>query len=193
MSSFVTYFNIGFHHIVNWGALDHILFMSAIAVRYVFSDWKKMLIIVTAFTIGHATTLALAIFNWVHLNKPYIELGIALTIAVTAFSNLFIKKFNYKAKVPPIYYMALAFGLIHGLGFATDFVAIEGKGIQAALHLLYTNLGIEVGQLLFVLIVLIITFICLNILKFNRREYLLFTSGAIFGIAVQLVLQRLPF
>ncbi|HMZ46763.1 MAG TPA: HupE/UreJ family protein, partial [Chitinophagaceae bacterium] len=87
----------------------------------------------------------------------------------------------------------LIFGLIHGMGFASEFVALEGTGLSAALNLLYANIGIEVGQLLFVIVVLVISFICLNILKLNRREYILFTSGAIFGVALEMALTRLPF
>jgi uncharacterized membrane protein len=193
MGNFQLYFDLGFKHIVNAGALDHILFMSAIALRYQFSDFKKLLIIVTAFTLGHAVTLALAIFQLISLPKNWIEFLIAITIIITSFSNLFVKKFVYKGKVPPIYFFALFFGLIHGMGFATEFVALEGNGFSAALNLLYANLGIEAGQLLFVIIVLLLTFICLQILKLNRREYILFTSGAIFGIALEMALSRLPF
>lgn len=193
MGNFQLYFDLGFKHIVNAGALDHILFMSAIALRYQFSDFKKLLIIVTAFTLGHAVTLALAIFQLISLPKNWIEFLIAITIIITSSSNLFVKKFVYKGKVPPIYFFALFFGLIHGMGFATEFVALEGNGFSAALNLLYANLGIEAGQLLFVIIVLLLTFICLQILKLNRREYILFTSGAIFGIALEMALSRLPF
>ncbi|HNF30141.1 MAG TPA: HupE/UreJ family protein [Chitinophagaceae bacterium] len=193
MGNFQLYFDIGFKHIVNIGALDHILFMAAIALRYQFFDFKKLLIIVTAFTIGHAITLALAILQLISLPKNWIEFLIAVTIIVTSFSNLFVKKFVYKGKFPPIYYFALIFGLIHGMGFASEFVALEGTGLSAALNLLYANIGIEVGQLLFVIVVLVISFICLNILKLNRREYILFTSGAIFGVALEMALTRLPF
>lgn len=193
MGNFQLYFEIGFKHIVNIGALDHILFMAAIALRYQFVDFKKLLIIVTAFTLGHAVTLALAIFHVIYLPKNWIEFLIAITIIITSFSNLFVKKFVYKGKFPPIYFFALLFGLIHGMGFATEFVALEGTGFSTALNLLYANIGIEIGQLFFVLIVLILSFICLNILKQNRREYILFTSGAIFGIALEMALLRLPF
>lgn len=193
MSNFQIYFEIGFKHIAKWGALDHILFMAALALRYQFADWKKLFILVTAFTIGHCITLALAVFNVLHLPKNWIEFFIAITIIATAVSNLFVKKFSYKSKFPPIYFFALFFGLIHGLGFASEFVAIEGNGWSAALNLLYANIGIEAAQLLVVLCVLIISFICLNIIKLNRREYLLFISGAIFGIALEMALTRLPF
>jgi hydrogenase/urease accessory protein HupE len=193
MGNFSIYFQLGYKHIANWGALDHILFMVALALRYQFSDWKKLFVLVTAFTIGHCVTLALAVFNILHLPKNWIEFLIAISIIVTAASNLFVKKFNYKAKFPPIYFFALFFGLIHGLGFASEFVAIEGNGLSAAFSLLYANIGIEAAQLLVVLFVLILSFICLNLIKINRREYLIFASAAIFSIALQMAITRLPF
>lgn len=193
MGNFSIYAGLGFNHIANWGALDHILFMAALALRYQFADWKKLFVLVTAFTLGHCITLSLAVFNVISLPKNWIEFLIAVTILVTAISNLFVKKQNSKSKFPPIYFFALFFGLIHGLGFATEFVALEGTGVSAVLNLLYANVGIEVAQLLVVCIVLLLVFICLNILKQNKREFLLFASGAIFGIALEMALTRLPF
>lgn len=193
MGNFSLYFDLGFHHIATWGALDHILFMAALSLRYQFSDWKKLFFLVTAFTIGHCITLVLAMYHVISLPKNWIELLIALTIVVTAINNLFIKKGNDKSKFSPIYFFALFFGLIHGMGFASEFVALEGTGLRAALNLLYANVGIEAAQLLVVLVVLVIGFICLNIMQLNKREFILFTSGAIFGIAIEMVLTRLPF
>ena len=98
MGNFQLYFEIGFKHIVNIGALDHILFMAAIALMYQFVDFKKLLIIVTAFTLGHAVTLALAIFHVIYLPKNWIEFLIAITIIITSFSNLFVKMYLLKTK-----------------------------------------------------------------------------------------------
>lgn len=192
MSNFQIYFEIGFKHIDNWGALDHILFICALALRYTFSDWKKLLILVTAFTIGHCITLGLAVFDIIHVPSKWVELLIAITILITSFSNIFIKKFVYKTKFPPIYFYTLFFGLIHGLGFASEFVSLNGKSLQTAINLLYANVGIELAQLMFVCIALLISTFCINILKFNRREYILFVSGGIFSIALQMAIIRLP-
>ena len=193
MNNFQIYFQLGFTHIANWGALDHILFMAALALRYLFADWKKILVLVTAFTIGHTITLAFALFNVMDFPKNWIEFLIPITILITACSNLFVKKFIYKTKLPPIYFFALFFGCIHGLGFSNDLKSIIGNGNGAIIKLLSANIGIEAAQLLFVTLVLTINFICLNILKFGRREYILFTSGGIFGIALQIAISRLPF
>ena len=147
MGNFQLYFEIGFKHIANWGALDHILFMAALALRYQFSDWKKLLLLVTAFTIGHCITLALAVFNIVHLPSRWIEFFIALTIVITSFSNLFVKKFNYRNRFPPIYFFALFFGLIHGLGFANTIRFMMAKDQQIGRSLLGFNIGLEVVKL----------------------------------------------
>ena len=192
MDSISIYFQIGFKHIANWGALDHILFMVALSLRYQFSDWRKLLVLITAFTIGHTTTLALVVFNVWHVSKNWVEFLIPVTIVITAVSNLFVKKFTFNAKFPVIYFFALLFGLVHGLGFSNDLKSLIGNGSGTILKLLAANFGIEAAQLCFVFVILLIGFICLNIFKLNRREYILFISGAIFGVALQMALVRIP-
>ena len=169
MDAIKIYFGIGFEHIVNWTALDHILFIVILSLRYQFSDWRKLLILVTAFTIGHTTTLTLVVFNLLHLSKPWIEFLIPITIAITAVSNFFVKKFTFKSKFPLIYFFALIFGLIHGLGFSNDLKSLIGKGDGVIVKLISANLGIEAGQICFVFCILIITSIVINIFKVNRR------------------------
>lgn len=193
MSNFQIYFQLGFKHIDNWEALDHILFMAALALRYYFNDWKKLFILVTAFTIGHTSSLLLAFFNIIHLPKNIIEFAIPITIIITAISNLTVKKFVYKNKFPLIYFVALFFGCIHGLGFSSDLLQIVGNNFSAALNIFYANIGIEVAQLMFVAITLLLSFFCINLLRFNRREYILFMSGAIFSIALHMAITRSPF
>ena len=193
MNNFFIYFQIGFHHIMNVGALDHILFMAALALRYHFSNWKRLLMLVTAFTIGHSITLALAVFNFIHFPKSWIELLIAITIIIAVVYNLISKKTNRPSKITLIYFFTLCFGLIHGMGFASEFVALEGKSIGTVFNILFANLGIEVAQLIFATTVLTISLICLSVFKLKQREYLLFSNGIVFGLALQMVLTRLPF
>jgi hypothetical protein len=190
MSKFSIYFQLGLDHIFNRGAIDHILFMVALTLRYQFSDWKKLLVFVTAFTLGHTITLTLCVFNILQFSGVWVEFLIAATIVVTAFSNLFVKKFVYKNRFPAIYFFALFFGLIHGLGFSTNLKSILGNDSGVWIKILAANLGIEVAQIVFVVGVLLIGLICLSLLKVNRREYILFLSGAIFGIALQMAIER---
>jgi hypothetical protein len=193
MHEFGLYFSIGRHHIADLNGLDHILFVMALCLRYQFADWKKLLILVTSFTIGHSITLALSVFNFIHVSTRWIEFLIPMTIMITAINNLFVKKFTYKEKYPPIYFFALFFGLIHGLGFSNYLKSLLGRGQIIIVQLLAFNLGLEVGQIIIVLLVSLVTFICLNVLKINRREYILFLSGGIFGVALDMTLHRIPF
>lgn len=193
MNQFAIYFNLGFNHIVNWGAVDHVLFIIALCLRYQFSDWKKLLILITAFTIGHTITLAISLLDIISYSNNWIEFLITITIIITALSNLFVKKTSNKKNITLIYWFALFFGLIHGLAFSTDLKSIIGSGDNAVLKLFAANIGIEAAQLLFVLFLLIINFILLNLVKINKRDYIIFISGAIFGIALYLACNRIPF
>ena len=112
MNDFGLYFEIGYKHIANLKGMDHILFVMALCLRYQFADWRKILILVTAFTIGHSITLALSVGNLVQYSVKWIEFLIPVTILITAISNLFVKKFVFKSRFPLIYFLALFFGLV---------------------------------------------------------------------------------
>jgi hypothetical protein len=190
MSEFGMYFQMGFKHIADLRGIDHILFIAALSLRYQFADWKKVLILVTAFTIGHSITLALSVFNIVNYSQAWIEFLIPVTILITAFSNLFVKKFTFKGRFPAIYFFALFFGLIHGLGFSNYLKSILGRDSHILVQLLAFNLGLEVGQLLIVFAILLVSLIFVTILKTSRREYLLYLSGGIFALALQMAIER---
>ena len=109
MQDFNLYFRLGIDHILTWEALDHILFVTALCLRYLLKDWKKVIILVTAFTIGHSITLALAGLGYVHFSKTWIEFLIPLTILATAINNIFQKPADIQSpsKLPLIYFLAL--------------------------------------------------------------------------------------
>jgi hypothetical protein len=193
MNDFKLYLEIGFQHIANLRGIDHILFVLALTIRFQFDDWRKVLILVTAFTIGHSITLALSVFNLVNYSAKWIEFLIPITILITAFSNLFIKKFVFKTKFPLIYFLALFFGLVHGLGFSNYLKSLLGKDQSIIMQLLAFNIGLELGQLMIVFFILLISFIFVTIIKINRREFLLFISAAIFALALNMALERIPF
>lgn len=193
MDQFLAYFEVGFKHIVSRDlGVDHILFIVALAVRYQFADWKKLLILVTAFTIGHSITLALSVFNVVNYSITWIEFLIPVTIVITAISNFFVKKFSFNTRFPLIYFFALFFGLIHGLGFSNYLKSMLGKDSSVIWELFSFNVGLEAGQLVIVLAILIISFIFVNLLKCNRREFLLYVSGGAFAVALLMALERVP-
>jgi hypothetical protein len=192
MNDFSLYFNLGWKHIADLKGIDHILFVAALCLRYQFPDWKKLLILITAFTIGHSITLALSVVNLIRYSTAWIEFLIPVTIVITALTNLFVRKFTFKSRYPFIYFLALFFGLIHGLGFSSYLKSILGRDESIFLQLLAFNIGLEIGQLLIVLVVLVVSLIFVAFFKFNRREYLLFISGGILALALQMAIERYP-
>ena len=193
MNDFDLYFSLGRNHIADWQGIDHILFITALCNRYQFTDWRKIMFLITAFTIGHSVTLVLSVLNMVHFSTKWIEFLIPVTIVITAISNLFVKNFNDKHKFPFIYFMALFFGLIHGLGFSNYLKSLLGKNINIITQLFAFNIGLEAGQLLIVSGILLLSFIPVRLLKFNRRDYILFCSGGVMALAIKMIIERWPF
>ncbi len=192
MNDFGLYFTLGRQHIADWQGIDHILFIMALCLRYQIADWQKILVLVTAFTIGHSITLALSVLNIVHFSSKWIEFIIPITILITAVSNIFVKKFVFKSKLPLIYFLALFFGLIHGLGFSNYLKSLLGKDSNIVVQLFAFNIGLEAGQLMIVSGIMLLSFMVDNLFKVNRREYILYCSGGVFALATQMALQRWP-
>lgn len=189
---FWDYFKIGWEHIVNTSAWDHLLFIIALSAIYVFKDWKQVLILVTAFTIGHSVTLILATFNIIKFNSHWIEFLIPVTILITAFVNTLQKKFSARS-VRINYFLALAFGLIHGMGFANGLRSLLGKEGEILVPLLGFNIGLEAGQIVVVFGVLVAAAIWQGLFKVNRKDWVLFLSGGAFFAALIMALERIPF
>jgi len=193
MKDFGLYFTWGLQHILTWEALDHILFVTALCLRYQFKDYKKTIILITAFTIGHCTTLVLSSLNIINVKTTLTEFFIALTILFTAFNNLFVKDVERQKKLPFIYFMAMIFGMVHGLGFAYGLKSILGRNESIFVPLFAFNTGIEIAQVLVALVVLCVSYIFAHFLHVPFRTWLLFVSGIIFGLALQMVIERTPF
>jgi hypothetical protein len=191
MQDFSFYFQIGWHHIINWEALDHLMFIAALSAIYLLKDWKQVLILVTAFTIGHSLTLVLSVFDIIRFNSKWVEFLIPCTIVITAFTNLFQKNFTARS-IRINYFLALSFGLIHGMGFANALRIMLAKDQSFGWDLLGFNLGLEAGQIVVVVILLAIAAIILNVFKVNRREWVIFLSAAVFSVALQMALERKP-
>jgi hypothetical protein len=144
MSELLTFMHLGFRHITDPEALDHILFLLALAAIYRGRDWRDLLWVVTAFTAGHSVTLALAVTNTVRLPTPWVEFLIPLTIVVTGLENLLVAgRAPGSGRYRPVF--AGAFGLVHGAGFANYLHSLFLGSI--AVPLLGFNIGIELGQL----------------------------------------------
>lgn len=192
MSDFFFYFREGMLHIADWKGYDHILFITALCLPYLFREWKRVLILVTAFTIGHSITLALSVFNKILISSNWIEFLIPVTILVTALENLW-RNTNDRQHSRWRYGTALLFGLIHGMGFSNYLKSMLGSSTSIVTELLAFNLGLEAGQLLIVALVLLTTYLFVQVLNTLRRDWLLFISGGIFSLSLVMALERLPF
>jgi hypothetical protein len=191
MNDFSFYFELGWEHILSWGALDHLLFIVALAAIYLPRDWKQVLILVTAFTIGHSVTLALSVMDIIRFSAPWVEFLIPCTIVFTAISNLFQRKFSLRS-IRINYWLALFFGLVHGMGFANTIRFMLAKDQTLAIPLLGFNIGLEVGQIIVVAIILLVAYLVVVKAKFSRRDWTVFISGAAFSIAFKMAIERLP-
>ena len=187
MEEFKTWFLVGFDHIINAAALDHILFVLALVVVYKPNMIKQIVILITAFTIGHSITLIISALDLITYDQKVIEFAIPLTIVLTSFNNIVNRKKEIKKAVNSNYVIALVFGLIHGLGFANYLKALLFEG-NIVMELFSFNVGIEVAQLIIVFVFLFFSFLGSNYLFKKRENWVLFVSSAIFGISLMLTL-----
>ncbi|HET6995936.1 MAG TPA: HupE/UreJ family protein [Chitinophagaceae bacterium] len=192
MQDFSFYFPWGWKHIMSWSALDHQLFIAALSAIYLLKDWKQVLVLVTAFTIGHSLTLALSVYEVIRFDSKWVEFLIPCTIIITAISNLFQKKFTARS-IRINYFLALFFGLIHGMGFANAIRITLASGQSIGWGLFGFNLGLEAGQIVVVLILLLLSEVIIDLFKVNRREWVIFLSAAVFSLAVKMAIERIPF
>ncbi|MGZ5253163.1 MAG: HupE/UreJ family protein [Flavitalea sp.] len=192
MGEFWLYFGLGKDHIADLNGYDHILFVAALCLGYLLRDWKKILILVTAFTIGHSITLALSALNIVTVSIKWVEFLIPVTIVLTALFNTRSLNGFENRNMKVVYALTTFFGLIHGLGFSNYLKSLLGKDSSIFSQLLAFNLGLEAGQIIIVAIILLLSVICVRGLGIDRRNFILFSSGAIFGIALLMAIERFP-
>lgn len=192
MQDFGVYFELGLQHILDLAGYDHILFVIALCCTYFIGDWRKVALLVTAFTIGHSLTLALSVFNLIRVDTALIEFLIPLTIVVTAFSNVATRRRRRRINTDWLTYSyALFFGLIHGMGFSNYLRSLLGKESSIATPLFAFNLGLEIGQLAIVFVILVLSFIGTTIFSVSKRDWTFFLSAAVFGIAFVMALERI--
>lgn len=188
MSEFELYFDLGREHILDANGYDHILFVIALCTLYSIRDWKQVLILVTAFTVGHSITLALATLEIINVKAELIEFLIPVTIFITAVSNIVRKSDTPNDGSTRLNYLfAGFFGLIHGLGFSSYLRSILGRDESIITQLLAFNLGLEFGQVIIVFVFLIVGFVFVELVGVNRRDWKLVVSSAVAGIALILI------
>jgi HupE / UreJ protein len=190
MGTFSFYLSLGFNHILDVAAQDHIVFLIALCAIYNPKQWRTILILITAFTVGHSITLALAASDMLRINKALVEMLIPITILLTALYNVLRKKSVEHSSAKDNYLLALGFGFIHGMGFSNVLKSMlmpgeEGKFLE---QLLAFNIGVELGQIVIVCLILIMAYLALNILRVQHRDWNLFVSGAAAGAAMIMIL-----
>jgi len=188
---FGTYLNLGFDHILDLNAYDHILFVVTLCATYAVKDWRKVLVLVTAFTIGHSVTLALSALDIITFPSRLIEVLIPITIIITAILNFFGKRDDTSDYPTWNYFLPLIFGLIHGMGFSNYLKALLGRSSEVVEPLLYFNLGIEIGQIFIIAASMLLSFLLVNVLKLKHRTWVIALSSISIVVSLHLLYKLL--
>jgi HupE / UreJ protein len=191
MSEFWIYFEIGLRHVLDQFAYDHVLFLIALTVPYAFKDWKRLLLLVSIFTIGHTLALLLSVFGVIIIKVNLVEFLIPITILIVAIFNLFTAgKSSKNESISVVVFITLFFGIIHGLGFASYFKSLLGGSPQSKLlPLSEFGLGIEAAQIIVVFVVLILSYIVQTFFRFSKRDWILVMSSFIIGVVLPMIIE----
>jgi len=185
------WFNVeyGINHVLDINAYDHVLFLIVLTIAYTFSDWKRVFLLVSMFTLGHTLSLVLAAYGVVSINGEIVEFLIPITIMITALFNVFTAgKGPQKNKVGALFLITLAFGLIHGLGFAREFKMLLGDTDNKILLLLEFALGIELSQVIIVFVVLFLGYLMQTIFRFSKRDWVMVVSAIVIGLVIPMIM-----
>ena len=185
------WFNVeyGINHVLDINAYDHVLFLIVLTVPYLFNNWKRVLLLVSLFTLGHTLSLVLAAYNVVSVNGKLVEFLIPVTILIVAVFNVFTAgKGAQKEKIGVLFFSTLFFGLVHGLGFAREFQMLLGDTDSKLVLLLEFALGIELAQVIIVFVVLFLGYIVQTIFRFTRRDWVMVISAIVVGLVIPMIL-----
>ena len=188
LDSFLRFLELGLYHIVNFKSYDHILFLVVLTIPYLFKDWKRLLLLVSSFTLGHTLSLLLGVYDIVNLNVNVTEWLIPFTIIVMALYNIFTSGKSSKYSNPIVLFsVVLFFGFIHGLGFANAFESLVRPNESMLLSVLEFALGIELGQFIIVFCVLFFGFVGQTIFRFSVRDWVMVLSAVVIGLMLPLI------
>ena len=191
MNDFILYFKMGLHHVLDFSAYDHLLFLIVLAVVFSFAQFRKVGWLVTLFTIGHTVTLACASYGVFSVQMKWIEFLIPVSIIITGTVNILTAHKTSVGKENINLIFALFFGLIHGFGFSSYFKMMVGKGDYKLFPLLEFALGIEAAQLLIISGILLIGFALQNLFKVRKRDWVFVCSSIVVGFSIQMMLNRI--
>ncbi|WP_370390096.1 HupE/UreJ family protein [uncultured Winogradskyella sp.] len=184
------WFNVqyGMNHVLDPNGYDHVLFLMVLAVPYVFKDWKRILLLVSMFTLGHTLSLVLAAYGVVNVNAALVEFLIPVTILITALYNVFTAGKKDKANsIGLLFFATLFFGLIHGLGFAREFKMFAGQSENKLELLIEFALGIELAQIIVVFVVLFLGFLFQTLFRFSKRDWVMVLSAVVVGLVIPMI------
>ncbi len=190
MEDFTLFLTLGLNHVLDWQAYDHILFLIVLTVVYTLSNWKKVLWLITLFTIGHTITLALAAYNILAIDIDIVEFLIPVTILITAFVNILTIKKHQTKNTNINLFFAFFFGLIHGLGFSNYFRMIVEDADAKLAPLIEFAIGIELAQVIIVLGILVVGYIAQKVIRISRRDWILVLSAIVIGIVIPMLTTR---
>jgi hypothetical protein len=194
MQDFSIWLQLGFAHILDINGYDHLLFLLVLTAPYTWKQSKSLFWLITAFTFGHSLSLALSTLGFVQLKSVWIELFIAITILLTAIQNLWSLGSNQTLAWQWMYGTTTFFGLIHGLGFSGTLRSLLGSGSQIILPLFAFNVGLELGQILWVLLLLLLSVLLISLIKLpNKYSTIAFSSIGILLSGKMIYERILPF
>ena len=198
MGDFLLYFKLGFEHVLDWKAYDHVLFIIVLCAAYSFSSWKRLLLLVTMFTLGHTLSLFLSNYGWTPISAAWIEFLIPVTILAAALYNIYGARSappvedpsKSGGKIAFIYVFTVFFGLIHGFGFGRYFNQINDE--QALLPLLEFALGIEASQVVIVGMVLVFGYVINTFVRIKKRDWILGVSALVMIMTLPMLIENWP-
>lgn len=189
MEDFWLYLKLGFDHVLDWNAYDHVLFLTALVASFTFQQSKKVIWLVTLFTIGHLVSLAVSAFGLIRVESSIIEFLIPVSIIFTAVYSIFTSG-KPKGKINLLYFITFFFGLVHGFGFSTYFNMLAQGRNNPLLMLVEFALGIELAQIIVVFIVLLLALIVQNIFRFSKKDWILVISSLVLGMTIPILVEN---
>nr|WP_321248372.1 HupE/UreJ family protein [uncultured Psychroserpens sp.] len=191
MTDFWFYLKEGINHILDVDGLDHFYFIISFCILFSFKDWKNIIGLVTAFTLGHCITLFLSGLELMTINANTVELLIPITIVLSCLNNFYIllKDKQTKQQLSITYIILLVFGLIHGLGFSNYIRMMIFDDESIILPLLGFNIGIELAQLVIVTGLLAIISVFQLIVKSHIKWVRFVVNTIIFLLVLRLIFE----
>lgn len=189
IDNFISNLQDGIYHVLDVRAYDHILFLIVLILPYLFKDWKRILLLITVFTVGHCLSLSLVTYNIISVNVKLVSFLIPLTILIVAIFNIFTAgRKSHHPKIGMVFFITLFFGLVHGLGFANDLNSLISESENKFLGLIEIAIGIEIGQLVIAFIVVFLSFICQTIFRFSKRDWVMILSAIVLGSVLPMLI-----